>query len=444
MSAQASLRQRLSQALLIASLAWAALVAAAVGALVHHEVDERLDSALQEAAEILYGVLARGSAVPLGEPISLPAPPHVERLVWQIVEPSRGVALRSHDAPQQALDPRALGGVGARGFSGSDAGWRVYALPLPQATAQAPGRTLLVAQRGNERHATRTAAVAATVAVAVLAVLPGWWWLRGRVRRELQPVEALSAAVARFDPLGHEALAAPQREELQPLRDAVAALGARLARRVAAERAFAAHAAHALRTPLAGLVAQLAVAQRSADEAARPPLDLARQAADRLRGVVGALLALFRAGGEPQRQPVEVAALLADLPVQGLHVACEPGPALAADPDLLAAALLNLLDNALRAGAGAVQVTTEATARGGGVLTLRDDGPGWAAGQAEALQAVLDAQAYEGHQGLGLVLADLVARAHGGRLRLLQGDADPHGGRAGAGLALELGPPPRA
>jgi signal transduction histidine kinase len=35
------------------------------------------------------------------------------------------------------------------------------------------------------------------------------------------------------------------------------------------------------------------------------------------------------------------------------------------------------------------------------------------------LQAAIAAQAYEGNTGLGLMLADLIARAHGGKLLLL-------------------------
>jgi C4-dicarboxylate-specific signal transduction histidine kinase len=65
------------------------------------------------------------------------------------------------------------------------------------------------------------------------------------------------------------------------------------------------------------------------------------------------------------------------------------------------------------------------------VLRLDDDGPGISAERRQALTSALDAQAYDGVPGLGLTLADLVARAHGGRLRLV----DPMGGR---GFAVEL------
>ena len=80
------------------------------------------------------------------------------------------------------------------------------------------------------------------------------------------------------------------------MHDAISALGERLARRVANERAFSAHAAHALRTPLAGIDTQLAVAQREAPASLQPRLARVREAAGRLTRVVSALLALFRSG----------------------------------------------------------------------------------------------------------------------------------------------------
>ncbi|MBE0546645.1 MAG: sensor histidine kinase, partial [Rubrivivax sp.] len=127
-----------------------------------------------------------------------------------------------------------------------------------------------------------------------------------------------------------------------------------------------------------------------------------------------ALLALFRSGAELQRQTVDLAALLARLPVAGLTVEVQDHPSLAADADLLSAALLNLLDNALRHGASAVTISMPQA----GVLRVHDDGPGIDKAKRQALQAAIDAEDYEGHTGLGLMLADLVARAHGGGLTL--------------------------
>ena len=53
-----------------------------------------------------------------------------------------------------------------------------------------------------------------------------------------------------------------------------------------------------------------------------------------------------------------------------------------------------------------------------GTLRLHDDGRGATPERLADLRAALAAQDYEDHTGLGLMLADLVARAHGGALTL--------------------------
>jgi signal transduction histidine kinase len=147
-----------------------------------------------------------------------------------------------------------------------------------------------------------------------------------------------------------------------------------------------------------------------------------------LQRVVGSLLTLFRTGAELHRQPVDVAALLARLPIEALEVRVQAPALVDADPDLLAAALMNLLDNALRHGARRVVVSVD-----GAGVRLHDDGPGVAEERRLALQAAIDQQRYESPLGLGLTLADRVARAHGGALQL-------HAAAPGFGVTLRLAP----
>ena len=66
---------------------------------------------------------------------------------------------------------------------------------------------------------------------------------------------------------------------------------------------------------------------------------------------------------------------------------------------------------------------------------MSDNGQGVAPERLVALQTALETQAYEGQMGLGLMLADLVARAHGGGVRLW-----PQA--AGFAVELRLGEPP--
>ncbi len=429
-----SIRARLSWALIGVSLAWGLAVSAVVWFTVQHEVDELLDNTLQEAAEILYGQLGLHAAqLPLHGG-AMPAPPHEEHLVWQLVDRSHRVVLRSHRAPPEPLLP-----LGQSGFADAGSQWRVYGMAF-----DAEGRTLYVAQRGEERREARLEVAGWTAGGALLVGALCAAWLRSRVRHELHPLLRLSREVAQFDPLQPLApLPAASRDELVPIRDAIAELGARLAQHLANERAFAAHAAHALRTPLAGMVAQLAVAQQRSNAEALPYLVKTRAAADRLRRVVAALLTLFRGGARARRQSVDLAALAGQLSFAELAVEFAERPGCVSvthtDPDLLAGALMNLFDNAVRHGARRVVLCARRDAEGDH-LRVSDDGSGLAEADRLRLQDALDAQHYEGQTGLGLMLADIVCRAHGGRLRLPQHDSEP----GGAVFELWLGAAPGA
>jgi two-component system OmpR family sensor kinase len=295
---------------------------------------------------------------------------------------------------------------------------------------------LYVAQRGSERREARLNALAVTAGAALAVGLLCALWLRRRVRSELEPVYAMSMAVKRFDPLHPDTtLAGATRQELVPVHDAIRDLGARLSSRLASERAFSAHAAHALRTPLAGMVAQLAVAQRKSPPEAQPALARSRQAADRLQRVVAALLTLFRTGADVKWQSVWLHELSACVPPGDCAIETDGPDPIQADPDLLAAALMNLVDNAVRHGATRIVISARRDAEGASVCVL-DNGAGMDETRRVALQAAVGAQAYEGQMGLGLMLADLVARAHGGRLTLLESAI---GGR----VELRLGLPPQ-
>lgn len=395
-----SIGGRLSTALLWWVLVWGGVVSLAVGYAAQHEVDELLDESLQATAMVLARALELSAN---GTIDSQPLPSSDEgEFAWQLVNGGDKVLRRSANAP-----PRPLQRVHTAGLSDVP-GWRVFGV-----ATGSEGRMLYVAHTQVERFEAQAEVAQSAVLAALSIGLLGHAWLRLRVRRELEPLEGLSERLARHDPLAGHELGAPERAELAPVHRAIDDLGQRLARRVAHERALASHAAHALRTPLAGMEAQLAVAQREVPPAVQPRLQRVREASGRLQRVVRALLDLFRIGAEVRRSDVDLGALLAHLPVDGLEVRAEAAT-LHADPDLLAAALANLLDNAQRYGARQVEVTQPAP----GTLRLHDDGSGATPERLAELRAALVAQDYEEHTGLGLMLADLVARAHGGALAL--------------------------
>lgn len=413
-----SMRQRLSRVLGGIAIVWGLGMTAGVGMLTHEVLDDLLDGALRESAEILYGLVAVADrdSNPTAEGM-LPAPPHQENLVWQLADLKGHVVLRSHKAPEALLTERQT-----EGFTDEALGlWHVFSLPMRG------GHTVLhVAQREDTRRATMWLAMGTSVGLTLLLGLCAAWWLNRGLRRELQPLLDLSSEVMQLDPLHPQASGlSATRTELEPLVDAIDGLTQRLAQRVAHERALAAHAAHALRTPLAGMDAQLAVALKEAPPQLQPRLTQTREAAARLRRVVTALITLFRTGGELRWQDTSVSALLERLPLQDAVVTSSGTDIVPCDPDLLSAALSNLLDNAVRHSARRIHV--HASQDGGQVrLTLRDNGSGIPDAQRQLLQQALNEQGPQEGLGLGLTLADMVARTHGGRLQLLPPDlSDP-------------------
>lgn len=395
-----SIRSRLANALLLWVAAWGLGVAVAVGLAAQHEVDELLDESLQASAVVLSRALDR---VDLTAIDTSPWPASEEgEYAWQLVNGGDRLLARSTNAPDKAFQR-----VHTPGFS-SVAGWRVFGV-----ATGTEGRMVYVAHTAAERREARGEVIQSAVLAALSIGLIGQVWLRLRVRRELQVLDTLSGRLATHDPLAGS-LGPAERAELAPVHRALDDLGQRLARRVAHERAFASHAAHALRTPLAGMDAQLAVALRESPPELQPRLQRVRDASGRLQRVVRSLLDLFRVGAEVHRAPVELKALIAHLPVEGLEVTVPDAAVVDVDADLVAAALANLLDNALRYGARHVRVDVPQP----GVVRLDDDGRGCTPERRQALRDALAAQDYDGGTGLGLMLADLVARAHGGSVAL--------------------------
>ena len=199
------------------------------------------------------------------------------------------------------------------------------------------------------------------------------------------------------------------------------------------ERAFAAHAAHSLRTPLAGLTAQLEVAcvTPSAELPAR--LSMATASARRLAGVVDALLTMSRASDGIHWSHFDAAELASVATSRNIEV--DASQLLAAgilygDFDLLAVAVANLVDNAERHGAHRASIRATQT-DGHQRLEIADDGPGVSAGQLARLQAALERlesrAAIDPELGLGLTLAASVARAHKGCLTVECARSDRQG-----------------
>ena len=198
--------------------------------------------------------------------------------------------------------------------------------------------------------------------------------------------------------------------------------------------------AHDLRTPLTRLRSriELALIRETDDvELYRSVLQETIVEADRLLATFTALLSIAEAESGAMRTdfaPVplaEVVALAADLyePVaedrgQTLAIAIGAEPTVRGNGQLLAQAVSNLLDNAIKytPEGGRITLTLEGAAAGQAArITVADNGPGIPEDMyEEVLQRFvrLDTARASFGNGLGLSLVDAVARLHGARLLL--------------------------
>ncbi|MFJ3791421.1 sensor histidine kinase [Kitasatospora sp. NPDC090091] len=199
---------------------------------------------------------------------------------------------------------------------------------------------------------------------------------------------------------------------------------------------FLAEAAHELRTPLATL---RLVVESGAVSPARAPaaLDEAVRLVDRLGRLVTGLLA--RARVEAGTQEIELTLLRLDqlveqtveeLPDSTRVSVTAEAVVVNGDPELLAQAVRNLVENALRHGGG-TPVDVSVTA---GRIAVRDHGPGVPAKDRERVFERRVTGTTSTGTGTGLAIVRWVAELHGGTAQL---SAAP-----GVGLLAELLLPP--
>ncbi|HVO90611.1 MAG TPA: ATP-binding protein [Casimicrobiaceae bacterium] len=401
----------------VAIIAVLATIATYVAA--RREVGELLDLQLKQLAySTRIDDLLRGRR-PGFTADNVPSPDGVTELLTQIWD--RNGVLVYWSRPGAGLPVPATEGYSTVRHDGRE--WRVYT--MVQGT-----HALQIAQAQDERDQVATRAALRTLVpfVAFIPFFAALVWLA--VGQGLQPLEAMSRAVAKRRPDAMAPIAErgmPQ--ELRPLASSLNDLLARLDAALAAQRRFTADAAHELRTPLAALKLQLDLARRATEqrdrEAAYDDLDAAVKRATHL---VEQLLTLARvepealAGRAIENDLVQIAkdaivsrSALANAKGIDLGLARAEPARVMGDGDSITTLLTNLLDNALRytPSGGRVDVSV-AVENDQTVLTVSDTGPGIPAGERER---VFD-RFYRGEgnsvsgSGLGLSIVRRIADAH--------------------------------
>lgn len=273
----------------------------------------------------------------------------------------------------------------------------------------------------------------------------------------LRPVESMrreASAISASEP--GRRLPVPQAEdELSRLSTTLNDMLARLETAIVRERSFVSDASHELRTPLSLLKIELelALAQERTPEEQRAALRSAAVETDRLAQLAEDLLVLARTDqGRLQIRSGEMGLgrVLEDVRERFARRAAELGRDLVveAPADLLVVAdrlrleqaLSNLVENALRHGAGTVTLRAQVGSAGDAEIHVLDEGPGFAADflpRAFERFTRSDESRSGGGAGLGLSIAAVIAGAHGGSIHA----ANRESGGADVCITLPARPP---
>ena len=436
-----SLRARLTGALLLAVLAFAALQAAVTYRTARAETEALFDAQMQRIALSLSGSLGAGALSDDAPAADTPAAREMIIQIWR----ADGVML--YRSPQGRLLPPQT----VIGFSDTVAGgepYRIYALRTATQVVQVAQQTEARGRMAGQLALRAVLPVALLAPVLMLIV----WWVVGRAIGPIERVRRQVAARRPDDlaPLPTAGLPA----EVRPLVGEMNGLLTRLSDAWDALTHFTADAAHELRSPLAALRLQAQSLQRAPDDATRAiATERLLAGIDRATRLVEQLLALARQEGaarDAPRTPVDLVALAHaaadDARPEALRRAVAlaldaPAPAMVqGQPEALAVLLRNLLDNALRhtPEGGQVRVQVVPAAQGAGpVLAVDDSGPGIAPEDRDRVLArFYRVPGTPGHgSGLGLAIVAAVAERHGARLHI-----DASAALGGARIAVCFAP----
>lgn len=430
------IRLRLAVAFSVGSLMVLALAGTFVYVRVGDELDRALDDSLTAHVESVETLVE--SAGPAGIDLGGVRVGEGESSFTQLLTPTGGVVESTLPANSQVLSRELLDaahnqevrvdGVRVDGVEGES---RVIALPL---RSESRALIAVVGVTTSDRAEALSGIVNAFTLGAPFALLlaTGVGYLLAK--RSLAPVEDMRARAEEitFDGAVERLPTPAARDELRTLAETLNAMLERIELVVQRERIFVSDASHELRTPLAILKSEIELVRRTggSKEELEAALDSASEEVDQLVRLAEDLLVIARAdqGRLPiRRERLEIKAFLERVRSRHLESAATAQSEIRLDADSVGRfqmdpvrieqALGNLLDNALRHGAGEIRMRAERTQESDLVLSVSDEGPGFPPGfEAVAFERFRQAGGarQDSGTGLGLSIVRAIAVAHGG------------------------------
>jgi len=301
-----------------------------------------------------------------------------------------------------------------------------------QTTALAGGYRLVVAadlESLESIDSTILGLFAAALIVILLVGLTGALLLSRYLRRRLGNIETTAVAIMAGD-MAQRAVEGPAGDEFDRVAASLNAMLDRIAALVTNLRQVSVDLAHDLRTPLTALRNQLELMRQEGGAGRADQVDEAVERADDVLALFDAILRISEVEEGNLRKvfaPVDLSALATDLSEtlsllasdggRFLDTTIDPGLIVTGDRELLAQAIINLVENALRhTPPGSRVKLCVRQAKGGVALEVSDNGQGIPEGDRSRVQQrfvrLEPARATPGH-GLGLSLVRAIAEAHG-------------------------------
>lgn len=436
---QRSLQARLALSLgVLLTVIWVA-TALLTALILRHEIDETFDASLQETAQHLLplavvDILGREEAGISKHIAAVDA--HDEFFTYIIRDAQGRILVQSNTADPSVFPP--YDGSGFR----QTATHRLYNDDAEQGSLQ-----ISIAQPLQHR-ATEAREVQTALILPLLLVIPvSLLTIVVAVRTSLSSLrdfrENLEARNARdLSPVHVDGLPG----EITPLATTLNGLLNRLKEAFEAERSFAANAAHELRTPLAGAIAQAQRLQsETQDPAARARAADIEVALKRLTRLSERLMQLARAeGGRLRLDQSTDLRMVARFVVEDMSQATAPRrikltlpdlPLMSdLDPDAFGILCRNLIENALRHGSDTDPVTVDLSSSG--ALTVSNEGPVVPPEALDRLTTRFErAGADTDGSGLGLAIVAAIAERIGSPLILKSPRA---GATSGFEIAVDL------
>lgn len=306
--------------------------------------------------------------------------------------------------------------------------WRSY-------TLEQGGKRVTTADRVDKRKALLFNILLAMAVPFVIAMLGSLIVLWLGIRRGLAPLETIRQSLALRNPEATDPLpVAELPAEITPLVQTINQLLARTQSAIERERRFTGDAAHELRTPLTAVKTHLQVARLTSGEQNATSLAHAETGVQRLQHTLEQLLTLARVEGPftfdsgemataEEMASLAIAEIPADLKRRIVHDSRAEGLYVAASPTLVATALRNLLDNALRYSPPDSPVTLRISASADSVcFSVMDKGGGLNDAERHRAAQRFWRKGIGQGSGLGLSIVEAIAKRFSGDFLLLKRD----------------------